>query len=362
MIVFWLILGLVILIFGAEFLVKGAARIAEILRISPLIIGLTIVAFGTSSPEMAVSVKAALTDHPDLILGTNLGSTIFNILFILGICALITPLVVSQQLVWYEVPIMIAAHLLLLCFSFNGKISRLEAFFLFLGLVAYIIFAIYKGRKEAKIVKEEYQKVIGDLPLKQDKFFIFKQIFFIFLGLTLCVIGSNVLIDSSVALARLLGVTELVIGVTIVAAGTSLPEVATSVVAAIRGQRDIAIGNVVGSNIFNILGIVGLSGLLAPNGIAVSPIVIYFDLPIAISACFACLPIFFTQHKISRWEGALFLGYYILYILYTIMAARNHYALPIFTKIMAWFVIPITILTLFLLFYRAIAQKKKIKK
>jgi cation:H+ antiporter len=159
-------------------------------------------------------------------------------------------------------------------------------------------------------------------------------------------------LDSAVILARALGVSELIIGMTIVAAGTSLPEVATSVVATIRGQRDIAVGNVVGSNIFNILGIVGVAGLIAPDGIAVAPSVLRFDLPVAIAACVACLPVFFTGHKISRWEGGVFLGYYIAYTSYLILAAKDHDSLPLFSMMMMAFVIPLTLITAAIVIYR----------
>jgi cation:H+ antiporter len=352
MTVFMLFLGLAFLVMGAELLVRGASRLGSAIGISPLVIGLTIVAFGTSSPEMAVSVRAALTNHSDIVIGTNVGSTIFNILFILGICALVAPLVISQQLVWYEVPIMIGAHFLLLAMSFDGKINKLNAFILFVGIVGYTIIAIVKGRREAKTIKDEYQKAFSVSKNGLNALIIGKQCGLIVLGLIFCVFGAGWLLDSAVILATALGVSELVIGITIVAAGTSLPEVATSVVATIRGQRDIAVGNVVGSNIFNILGIVGVAGLIAPDGIVVAPSVLQFDLPVAIATCVACLPVFFTGHKISRWEGLLFLGYYAAYTSYLIMAAQSHDSLPMFSMIMMWFVIPLTLLTVAIVIYR----------
>jgi len=352
MTVFMLLLGLAGLVSGAELLVRGASRLGLIIGISPLVIGLTIVAFGTSSPEMAVSVRAAMTNHPDIVIGTNVGSTIFNILFILGICALVAPLVISQRLVWYEVPIMIVAHLLLLAMSLDGKITRLNALILLLCLICYIIYAIVKGRREAKPVTDEYQAAFSVSKNGLNALNIGKQCALIILGLIFCVFGAGWLLDSAVSLARAWGVSELVIGITVVAAGTSLPEVATSVVATIRGQRDIAVGNVVGSNIFNILGIVGVTGLIAPDGIAVAPSVLRFDLPVAIAACVACLPVFFTWHKISRWEGGVFLGYYAAYTSYLILAAKDHDSLPMFSMIMMGFVIPLTLLTAAIMIYR----------
>jgi len=354
MTLFMMFLGLTVLVVGAELLVRGASRLGAAIGISPLVIGLTIVAFGTSSPEMAVSVKAALTNHPDLIIGTNIGSTFFNILFILGLCALIAPLVVSQQLVWYEVPIMIGAHLILFVMSLDGRIDRLDALILFSCLIAYILFAIYKGRKETTAITTEYQTAFTPKMPEQNTLFIGKQLVLIITGLGFCVLGANWLLDSAVILAQALGVSELIIGITIVAASTSFPEVATSVVATIRGQRDIAIGNVVGSCIFNILGIVGVAGLVAPDGIAIAPSVTRFDLPVAIAACIACLPIFFTGHKISRWEGVLFLGYYAAYTSYLVLAAKDHDSLPMFSLIMMWFVVPLTLVTTLIFLYRAL--------
>lgn len=352
MTVLMLLLGLIGLVAGAELLVRGASRLGLAIGISPLVIGLTIVAFGTSSPEMAVSVRAALTNHTDIVIGTNIGSTVFNILFILGICALVAPLIISQQLVWYEVPIMIGAHFLLLAMSLDGKITRLNALILLLCLIGYTVYAIVKGHREAKPVTDEYQEAFSLSKKGFNALIIGKQCGLIVLGLIFCVLGAGWLLDSAVVLARALGVSELVIAMTIVAAGTSLPEVATSVVATIRGQRDIAVGNVVGSNIFNILGIVGVAGLIAPDGIAVAPSVLRFNLPVAIAACVACLPVFFTGHKISRWEGGLFLSYYAAYTSYLILAAKDHDSLPMFSMIMIGFVIPLTLLTAAIAIYQ----------
>lgn len=358
MIFFMFLLGLAGLVAGAELLVRGASRLGLTIGISPLVIGLTVVAFGTSSPEVAVSLKAALTDHPDIIIGTCVGSTIFNILFILGVSALTAPLVVSQQLIWYEVPIMIGAHLLLFTMCFDGMIDKIDALVLFGGIISYTIFAIRKGRKEAKAIRDEYKKAFPKEISKVKPLIICKELALIIIGLIFCVLGAGWLLDSAVILAKKLGLSEVVIGMTIVGAGTSLPELATSVLATIRGQKDIAVGNVIGSNIFNILGIIGLAGLIAPDGIAIAPSVLRFDLPVAIAACIACLPIFFTRHMISRWEGVLFLGYYGAYISYLIMDAKNHNSLPMFSMIMLWFVIPLTLLTFTIVIYRTIRKQK----
>lgn len=359
MTIFIFLLGLASLVLGAELLVRGASRLGVTVGISPLVVGLTIVAFGTSSPEVAVSIRAALTDHPDIVLGTCIGSTIFNILFILGLSAVIAPLAVSQQLIWYEVPIMIGAHLLLLLMCLDGTIDKIDALILFICIIGYTIFAVYKGRQEAKAIANEYQKALPEKESGSKTWIITKQLGLVITGLVFCVLGAGWLLDSTLILARAFGVSELVIGITIIAASTSLPELATSVLAAIKGQKDIAIGNVVGSNIFNSLGIIGLAGLIAPDGIFVAPSVLRFDLPVAIAACIACLPIFFTGHKISRWEGILFLLYYIAYTGYLILAAKNHDSIDIFSTIMMWFVIPLTLLTFVIVMLRTTRKRKR---
>ncbi len=347
-----LMVSMIILVTGAEFLVRGASRLANAFGVSPLLIGLTIVAFGTSAPELAVSIKAVFTGHADLVVGTNIGSSIFNILFVLGLCALVAPLIVIQQLVWIDVPVMIGSHILLYIMCFNGKIERWNAAILFTGLVVYILYALNKGQKESRAVKEEYERAFSAKKPKPTTRTLLTQLGLIIFGLFCCVIGAGWLVDSAVVLAQDFGVSELVIGITIVAAGTSLPEAATSIVATYRGQRDIAIGNVVGSCIFNALGIIGATGLVAPEGIAVAPAAISLDLPVAIAATVACLPIFFTGHRISRWEGGVFFGYYLIYTSYLLMAANQHDSLPLFNTILVWFVLPLTLITLAVLSYR----------
>lgn len=353
------IIGLGLLIGGAEWLVRGASRLAAAAGISPLVIGLTIVAFGTSAPELAVSIQASLNGQADISIGNVIGSNIFNILFILGLAALIAPLIVSQQLVRLDVPIMIGVSFLLLIFSFDGKISQLDGLILFAGALGYTTFAIYLGRKEGQPeVTAEYTQEYGPDKLGRGSHWLV-NLGFIGLGLAALVIGSNWLVDGAVALARLFGVNELIIGLTIVAAGTSLPEVATSIVASVRGERDIAVGNVVGSNIFNILTILGLTGLITPGGINVNSAALNFDMPVMVGVAVACLPIFFTDHLIARWEGGLFFGYYVAYTLYLIFGVTQSQALPTFRLIMLLFVIPLTVITLVILTIRALRTNRR---
>jgi cation:H+ antiporter len=347
MTIVYFLLGLVFLIIGAEALVRGASRLAAYAGISPLVVGLTVVAFGTSSPELAVSIKAALSDQANIALGNVVGSNIFNVLFILGISAIIIPLVVAQTLVRVDVPLMIMVSILLLLFSLDGVLSRLDGMLFVSGLLAYISFLIYQSRRESQAVETEYVQAFGVKKEAGQAWLL--NVGFIVCGLVLLVLGSRWLVESAVAFAQYMGVSELVVGLTIVAAGTSLPEVVTSIIAAVRGERDIAVGNVVGSNLFNILGVLGISSIVAPSGIAVSNGLLGLDIPLMIVVAFACLPIFFTGGVISRREGLVFLGYYIAYTAYLVMAASGHAALGFFSASLFYFAIPLTLITLLVL-------------
>jgi cation:H+ antiporter len=338
-----LAVGLVLLTAGAEALVRGASQGAARLGIPPLIVGLTVVAFGTSAPEFAVSIQSAWSGQPDIALGNVVGSNIFNVLLILGLSALIVPLAIASQLIRVDVPLMIGASILVLLFALDGSISRVDGLILFIGLLLYTGFQIRQGRRERQGAEER-----GDPPGGN----WWTDLALVVGGLVLLVAGSRLLVTSAVAIAQALGVSELVIGLTIVAAGTSLPEVATSVIASLRGQRDIAVGNVVGSNVFNLLGVLGLSALVSPAGIGVAPQALQFDLPVMIAVAVACLPIFVTGREIARWEGGVFLAYYVAYTVYLVMAATQHAALGVYADAMLWFVLPLTVVTLLVLLVR----------
>ncbi|MDH4039127.1 MAG: calcium/sodium antiporter [Gammaproteobacteria bacterium] len=347
----FLALGLVLLVFGAHWLVKGAASLAASLGISPLVIGLTIVAFGTSAPEMAVSVGAAFAGEADLALGNVVGSNIFNVLLILGISALVTPLVVNQQLVRLDVPLMIVASILVLLFGMDGNVGRTEGAVLFAGILAYTVFLIFQSRKENNAaVRAEYEGEYADKDTDGSIHYVRDGALILF-GLFLLVLGSQWLVESAITIAQYFGVSELIIGLTIVAAGTSLPELATSVIASIRGERDIAVGNVVGSNIFNLLSVLGLSSIVAPHGIAVPAVAIGFDIPVMIGVALICLPIFFSGYVITRWNGVLFLFYYVAYTTYLILAAVQHDAMKDFSVAML-VVMPLTAIALMISAYR----------
>ncbi len=333
--------GLGLLVRGAELLVRGASRLGAALGISPLVIGLTVVGYCTSAPELAVSVKAALSGQADIALGNVVGSNIFNVLFILGGSALIAPLVVSQQLIRVDVPLMIGTSALVYLMGLSGRITRLEGASLFVLALAYTAFAIRQSRKESREVREEYDQHYG-----ATRGSVAVNLALVGGGLALLVLGARWLVNGALAFAQVLGVSELVIGLTIVAAGTSLPEVATSFVAAARGERDIAVGNVVGSNIFNVVIVLGLSAVVSPTGVAVSPAALRFDVPVMIAVAVACLPIFASGYVIARWEGALFFVYYVAYTAYLALESQRHDALPAFSRTMLFFVIPLTVVTL----------------
>lgn len=334
----WFVLGLVALVVGAELLVRGASKLALSFGISPLVVGLTIVAFGTSAPEMAVSVQSAWAGQVDIALGNVVGSNIFNVLFILGVSALIVPLVVHQQIIRQEVPIMIGASLLLWALAADGGISRWEGFLLAGLIVLYTFFVVRQSRRETAAiqaeVEAEYDEAFDGVPVGGWDAHWSMQLVMLFAGLGLLVLGADWLVEAAVAFAKYLGVSELIIGLTIVAVGTSLPEVATSIMAALRGERDIAVGNVVGSNIFNILSVLGFSASVAPGDLVVAPAMLAFDLPVMVAVALLCLPVFFNGAIITRGEGALFLVLYVAYTLYLILHATGHAALHGYSQAM----------------------------
>jgi cation:H+ antiporter len=335
------IAALVLLVAGGEVLVRGAARLATRLGVTPLVIGLTVVAFGTSSPELAVSVRAALAGQADLSIGNVVGSNIFNVLFILGISAIIVPLAVSEQLIRIDIPIMVGVSAATLLFAIDGRISRLEAALLVTALVAYILLQLRLSRREARPMEDPPADAGRLLP----------NIALVAAGLVLLTVGSHWLVHAATAIARSLGVTQLVIGLTIVAAGTSMPEVVTSIVAGVRGQREIAIGNVIGSNIFNLLAVLGITGVLVPGGIGVSAAALSMDIPVMFAVAVLCLPIF-IGYTIGRGEGLLFLAGYTLYTTYLILDAARHDALTQY-RLFLLVALPLTLLTLLTIRFRA---------
>ena len=351
--------GLVILILGADLLVRGASRLAAAFGVSPLVIGLTIVAIGTASPEIAVSVQAAANGQGDLTLGNVLGSNIFNILFILGATSIVAPIVIAEQLIRKDAPILLGVSLLTLALVFDGNLGPMDGTILLLLLVVYIVFALKQSRSESRKVQNEYAEEYALKEPRTPGSIIINSVFIV-LGLGLLVWGSNWLVDSAVQIAKVLGVSELVIGLTIVAIGTSLPEVATSVIAALKGESDIAVGNAVGSNIFNLLGVLGIGSMVSPNGIFVAPHVLQFDLPVMIFVALVTLPVFYIDSRISRIEGGLLFSYYIVYMVYIILRAAESAALGSMQFFIAFFV-PITFIALVVVAVRSLRTKRQDK-
>jgi cation:H+ antiporter len=339
--------GLVGLVAGAELLVRGASKLALSFGISPLVVGLTIVAFGTSAPEMAVSVGAVIGGKNDIAIGNVVGSNIFNVLFILGISALITPLVVNIQLIRQEVPIMLGASLLLLIFALDGQIGVVDGAMLFALLLVYTVFLIVQSRSETQSANDEYAAEFKPAEKGGWDERLPVQLGLIIIGLAFLVLGSHWLVTAAVVFAKALGVSDVVIALTIVAAGTSMPEVATSVMAAIKGERDIAVGNVVGSSTFNLLGCVGLSGMAAgAAGLVIPASVMQFDIWVMLAVALACLPVFMTGREIARWEGGVFLFYYVAYVGYLVLLAQQHPALSGFAFLMTSFALPLTVIAM----------------
>jgi cation:H+ antiporter len=339
----WLVVGLVCLVFGAEWLVRGASSVATKLGVAPIVIGLTVVAFGTSAPEMAVSVSGALSGSADVALGNVVGSNSFNILFILGLSAAISGLSIEQRLLKFDIPLLIVISAVSYALILNDVVGRLEGVVLFVGIIAYTGWLLRGARRtESPQVQAEYADAVASaegLTLRQS--FVF-QIGLVVVGLGFLVLGSQLLVNSATEIAEALGVSDLVIGLTIVAAGTSLPELATSVLAAIRGERDIAVGNVVGSNIFNLLAVLGASAAVLKNGVAVNPDVIRLDFPVMLAATVVLLPICWNGFAIKKWEGWLLVGSYVAYVAHLVMEAGDSSA-PELYRTMLLIAVPLII-------------------
>jgi cation:H+ antiporter len=363
-----IMLGLAGLVIGGELLVRGASKLAATARISPLIIGITVVSFGTSTPELAVTVQAAHAGSPELAVGNVVGSNIANILLILGAAALVTPLAVESRIVKVDVPMIFAASLGLWLLSLDGGLSHWDGALLFSVLVIYLIWSVRQGQGEADEIKQEFTGAVksngaggaahgtaGARPAGQ----LVKQGLFVLGGLILLVIAARAMVTGASEIARAFGVSELVIGLTVVAVGTSLPELVASVVASLRGQGDIAVGNVVGSNLFNILAVLGIGAMVAPDDIPVSPDAVRLDIPIMIAAAIACLPLFFTGCRISRTEGAVLLGYFVSYTAYVTMGATDAAYTRSFEIAMIGFVIPLTLLAVAFSVYQSIQSRRR---
>ena len=342
--VVWLAVGVICLVIGAEWLVRGASSVATKLGIAPIVIGLTVVAFGTSAPELAVSVSGALSGNADIALGNVVGSNTANILLILGLSAAINGLSIEQRLLRFDIPVLVVISAVVYGLLLNDVIGRFEGVGLFIGVIVYTGWLLRNSQRgESVAVKEEYTAAVAaaeGLTLRQSLAF---QIGLVIVGLGFLVLGSQLLVDSATDIAESLGVSDLVIGLTVVAVGTSLPELATSVMAAIRGQRDIAVGNVVGSNIFNLLAVLGASAVISSNGIAVNSEIIRLDYPVMLAATVVLLPICWNGFMIKRWEGLLLACFYVAYVAYLVMEAGDSTA-PELYRTMMLIVVPLVMI------------------
>ena len=303
-----MVVGIGVLYFGAEWLVRGAARLAGSLGVSPIVVGLTVVSFGTSAPELVVAVVASSGGNSDLAIGNVLGSNLANIGLIMGITALIRPLDVAARVVWREVPLMLMVTVALYPLALDHTLSRGDGVILLMALAAYLLFVFQSAESEAPEIMDEYEdfmKASKQGPGKVNA----RDIGLVVGGCTALVAGGYAIVEGAVSVATYLGVSQVVIGLTVVAVGTSLPELATSVVAALRKEADIAVGNIIGSNIFNIAAILGTASVVRPMNISQS--ILTRELPAVLLMSVIVLPMLRTRWRIHRWEGAVLLISYL---------------------------------------------------
>ncbi|CAN5691051.1 calcium/sodium antiporter [soil metagenome] len=336
--------GFAALLVGGELLVRGSSRLAVLFGVSPLIVGLTVVSFGTSAPELAVSLQAAFAGAPGLTVGNVIGSNIYNVLLVLGLSALFAPLLVKQQLIRLDVPLMIGASLVFWAAALDGNLSFIDGALMFGLLLVYLVFVLRVSRREKAEIIAEYEGEYGFHPSRVSGVRL-RSAGLVLGGALLLVLGAGWLVEGAVGLARGLGVSDLLIGLTVVAVGTSLPELVTSVVAALRGERDIAVGNVVGSNIFNILSVLGLTAIIAPAGVPVAAEALAIDIPFMVAVAVACLPLFVTGRIVGRREGGFLLLYGLAYTAYIVTVGYG-FNLPPIAFVGLLLIAPIAILTL----------------
>ncbi|WP_402464140.1 calcium/sodium antiporter [Isoptericola aurantiacus] len=342
--------GFVLLVAGGEALVRGAASLARAVGMSALVVGLTVVSFATSSPELAVSAGAALSGSAGLAVGNVVGSNIANILLVLGISALVVPLAVTSRLVRTDIPVMVGMSVLALLLALDGTLSTLDGVLLLGVLVTYLVVVTVRARRAAPSRSHPPESRTGapgtSAPRSRRRATrarsIALDIALVAAGVALLVTGAQLLVDGATQIATAFGVSDLVIGLTVVAVGTSLPELATSIIAVTRGERDLAVGNIVGSNIFNIGAVLGLTAIVAPGGVGVDPAAVRFDLPLMVAVAVALVPVALTGQAIVRWEGALFVGLYVAYLAFVLLAATDHEALQPFSAAFFGFVLPVT--------------------
>ena len=347
--------GLVLLVAGGEVLVRGASNIAASIGMSPLVVGLTVVSFATSAPEFAVTMQSVTSGSPGLAVGNVVGSNIANILLVLGIAAIITPLAVKSRVVRFDVPVMIGLSVIVTVMALNGVIARWQGAVLLAILVVYVVWTVRIGRSDPEGEREKLDPewIDGELrpdpvPERSARNMLASGVMVV-VGIALLVFGASVLVSGATTIASALGLSDLVIGLTIVAIGTSLPELATSVVAALRGERDLAVGNAVGSSIFNLGAVLGFAALLSPEGIVIPEGAQNLDFLLMTGVAILLLPVVYTGYAVGRWEGILFVVYYVAYTTYLLLMSADHDSLAPFSTVMLIFVIPLTFMFLIVL-------------
>ncbi len=316
----WCLFGLVALVAGSELLVRGGTRFAALLGVPPILIGLTIVSIGTSMPELAVGIEAALQGSGSLAVGNIAGTNTFNILFILGLSALLAPLTLEMRTLRFDLPMMTAAALALVAMAWDGVLTRMEGAFLVAAGVAYTVGVVSAARREGRAVKADFAREYGVAPKRPSGRGIALSFAALVAGIAVIVVGAEWLVDGAIDLARMMGVSDAFIGLTVVAIGTSAPELVTTVVSTLRQERDIAVGNLIGSSVYNILIILGVTVLVPSSGIAVEANLIRVDLPVMGMAALVCAPVFLSGRRVSRIEGAAFVAAYLAYMTYLITA------------------------------------------
>lgn len=355
--------GMVLLILGGEVLVRGAAALAVRIGISPLVVGLTVVAAATSSPELAVALGAGLRGESGLSLGNVVGANVLNVLFIVGVCALVTPLAVTGQLMRLDLPVMVALSAGLLLVSLDGRISTLDGAVLFGAALLHAVLTVVVSRRTRGAPAPATGPVAG-LPAGGGVDEEWTRpapsgtsLVLVVTGVGLLVAGAMSVVGGAVDVATGLGVSSLVVGLTVVAVGTTLPELTTSLVSVLHGERDLAVGVVVGSCILNIGVVNSVPSLLFTSGVPVPPAAMTYDLPVMVATAVALLAVAFTDSTVARWEGALLLVLYLAYTGFIVLAATEHDALDGFTAVLAWFVLPVTAATLLLFTAREVRSR-----
>jgi cation:H+ antiporter len=310
----WFLAGLGALVVGAEVMVRGSARAASRLGISPIVVGLTVVSIGTSMPELAVGVVAASEGSGALAVGNIAGTNVVNMLFVLGLSALILPLAIEMRTLRFELPVMAAAAILLWVLAANGVLSRVDGLILVIGAIAYTVAVIRASRRERREAVAEFAEAYPADGTRTNGHRTVLDIGMMIAGIAVVVLGAEWLVDAAVGMAREFGVSDALIGLTVVAIGTSAPELVTTVVSTLRGERDIAVGNLLGSSIYNILLILGVTCLVPAHGLELTPALVRIDIPIMVGVTLACIPIFISGRRVGRFEGGAMVGAYVAYL------------------------------------------------